>query len=66
MVPQSFQDEAHARWGEACDLLQRLAQHPEFGLSAQELEALLVPEDYVGRSPEQVTAFLEKYRSRWE
>jgi adenylosuccinate lyase len=62
----SMEAAARMNQGEACDLLQRLAQHPEFGLSAQELEALLVPEDYVGRSPEQVTAFLEKYRSRWE
>ena len=52
--------------GEDCDLLRRLAEHPEFCLSGQELEALLVPENYVGRAPEQVSAFLETHHSLWE
>ena len=39
----------------------------DFGrLDAQELEALLVPENYVGRAPEQVSAFLENHRTLWE
>ena len=48
--------------GESCDLLQRLATEPAFGMSEAELCALLQPEDYIGRCPEQVDAFLAKVR----
>ncbi|MBR4474479.1 MAG: adenylosuccinate lyase [Oscillospiraceae bacterium] len=62
----SMEAAARMNRGEDCDLLRRLAGHPEFGLSMQDMEALLVPENYVGRAPEQVAAFLNKYRARWE
>ena len=62
----SMEAAARMNRGEDCDLLRRLAGHPEFGLSVQDMEALLVPENYVGRAPEQVAAFLNKYRARWE
>ncbi len=62
----SMEAAARMNRGEDCDLLRRLAEHPEFCLSGQELEALLVPENYVGRAPEQVSAFLETHRSLWE
>ena len=48
--------------GEACDLLHRLAAEPAFGMTEDELNALLRPEDYIGRCPEQVDAFLAKVR----
>ena len=48
--------------GGDCDLLQRLAAEPDFGMSAAELSSLLRPEAYIGRCPEQVDAFLAKVR----
>jgi adenylosuccinate lyase len=48
--------------GGECDLLARLAAEERFGLSLAEMEALLEPSLYIGRCPEQVTAFLEKLR----
>jgi adenylosuccinate lyase len=62
----SMEAAARMNRGGDCDLLRRLAEHPEFCLSGQELEALLVPENYVGRAPEQVSAFLENHRTLWE
>ena len=34
--------------------------------SQEEIEALLQPERFIGRCPEQVEAFLAKYRNVWE
>ena len=48
--------------GEACDLLARLASRPEFSLTAEEMEKILKPSLYIGRCPEQVSAFVEKLR----
>ena len=53
---------AKMKEGEACDLLQRLAAEPAFGMTEEELSALLRPEDYIGRCPEQVDTFLAKVR----
>ena len=44
--------------GESWDLLAELAKHPEFGMTKAEMEAVLEPVKYIGRCPEQVTAFL--------
>ncbi len=43
--------------GRPCDLLDRLAADPAFGLSRAELEAVLEPSRYVGRCPEQVERY---------
>ncbi len=51
---------ARIKEGEPCDLLRRLAAEPAFSMSEKELTALLKPEDYIGRCPEQVDAFLRK------
>ncbi|MBQ1711860.1 MAG: adenylosuccinate lyase, partial [Firmicutes bacterium] len=45
-----------------CDLLERLAAEKQFGLSAEEMDSILDPSLYIGRCPQQVTAFLEKVR----
>ncbi len=42
------------------DLLERIAADPLFGLTRGELDALLRPEDFVGRAPKQVEEFLEE------
>ncbi len=51
---------ARMKEGEPCELLQRLAQEPAFGMSQAEMEALLEPQRYTGRCKEQVDAFLRR------
>ncbi len=58
----SHEATARMKEGEDCDLLARLAARKEFGLSEEEMEGLLSPENYIGRCPEQVDAFLQKIR----
>ena len=48
--------------GEECDLLSRLAQEKEFGLTETEMNELLTPSLYIGRCPEQVEAFIDKVK----
>jgi len=47
--------------GKENDLLQRIAADPTFGVSMEEMEAMLNPIDFVGRAPQQVTEFLEEH-----
>ena len=56
----SMEATAKMKQGYDCDLLSRLAAEKEFGLSESEMNELLKPELYIGRCPEQVTAFVEK------
>ena len=58
----SMEATARMKEGEPCDLLERLAAEESFGLSAGEMEALLDPQKYIGRCPQQVTAFLAGVR----
>ncbi len=58
----SMEATARMKEGESCDLLERLAADGSFGLRLEEMEALLDPQAYIGRCPEQVEAFLEKVR----
>lgn len=44
--------------GEPWDLLSDLAEYAEFGMTKQEMEAVLDPMRYIGRCPEQVDRFL--------
>ena len=46
--------------GKPNDLLSRIAADPEFGLTMDELMAIADPKLYIGRCPQQVTAFLEE------
>lgn len=46
--------------GKENDLLERIAGDEMFGVTLDELKALLDPSKYVGRSPEQVTEFLSE------
>jgi len=56
----SMEATARMKEGLPCDLLSRLAAHPEFPLSERDMAALLSPERYIGRCPEQVDAYLER------
>ena len=46
--------------GESWDLLADLADHPEFGMTKQEMEAVLDPMLYTGRCAEQVETYVKK------
>ena len=48
--------------GEPFDLLSSLAEHPEFGMTKQEMAQVLDPARYIGRCPEQVETFLSKVK----
>ena len=62
----SLEASARMKAGEPCPLTGLLATEEAFGLSQEEIEALLQPERYIGRCPEQVEAFLAKYRNVWD
>ena len=44
--------------GETWNLLESLAEHPEFGMTKEEMETILEPSKYTGRCEEQVEQFL--------
>ncbi len=54
----SMEATARMKAGESCNLLELLAAREEFGLSKEEMEAVLDPKLYIGRCPEQVDAYL--------
>lgn len=56
----SMEATAKMKNGEDCDLLNRLAGEKEFGLTEEEMKALLDPVLYIGRCPEQVEALIAK------
>ena len=53
---------ARMKNGEDCDLLVRLSQAPEFGMTLEEMERLLNPIDYIGRCPQQVENYLAEVK----
>ena len=46
--------------GQKNDLLERIAADPAFGMTMEQLEAIMKPENFVGRAPEQVEEFLSQ------
>ena len=46
--------------GAANDLVDRICADPSFGLTSPEIEAVLSPEKFTGRSEEQVTVYLSE------
>ena len=53
---------ARMKNGETGDLLADLAESAAFGMTKQEMEAVLEPANYIGRCPEQVDRFLAGIR----
>ena len=51
---------ARMKEGEACDLLDRLAGDPAFGMTREELDAVMEPKLYIGRCKQQVERFLDE------
>lgn len=56
----SMEATARMKNGETCDLLERLAAETSFGLGMQEMNDILDPQLYIGRSCEQTEQFLQK------
>ena len=54
----SMEATAKMKNGESWDLLADLARHPEFGMTLQQMQAVMDPARYIGRCPEQVDRFL--------
>ena len=47
--------------GNKNDIVERIASDKSFGLTIEEIERELKPENYVGRAPQQVVEFVEEY-----
>ena len=58
----SMEATARMKNGEDCDLLVRLSEAPEFGMTLEEMERLLNPSDYIGRCPQQVENYLAEVK----
>ena len=59
----SMEATARMKQGESCDLLSRLAAHPEFSMTEAEMTAVLEPSKYIGRCPEQVEKLVGEIRA---
>ena len=58
----SMEATAKMKNGEKCDLLSRLAQEKDFGLTENEMNELLAPTLYIGRCEEQTKALINKVK----
>ena len=47
--------------GKSNDLIERILKDPAFDMSEEEIRIMLKPENFVGRSPEQVVEFIQNY-----
>lgn len=59
----SMEATAKMKNGECCDLIARLAAESDFGMTEQEINAVLKPELYTGRCGEQVTEYVNKVKN---
>ena len=46
--------------GKANDLLERIAADDSFGMTMEQLQAIMKPENFVGRAPEQTEEFIQE------
>ena len=53
---------ANMKQGRPCNLMEILADRPEFGMTLEELEAVLNPALYTGRCAEQVERLVAELR----
>ena len=56
----SMEATAAMKRGEGCELRKYLSAHPEFNMTEDEMKAVLKPELYIGRCPEQVSEYVAK------
>lgn len=62
----SMEATARIKEGLDCDLIERLAREPAFGLDSKALENLLRPEQYTGRCAQQVESFVDSVRALFD
>ena len=60
----SMEATARMKNGENANLIAALASHPEFGMTEEEIRAVMKPQAYIGRCPEQVDRFVKVCRSK--
>ena len=58
----SMAETAKMKQGEPWDLVAALAREPAFCMDENQIRALLIPEDYTGRAPQQAKAMAERCR----
>ena len=46
--------------GKENDLLERIANDPSFGMTMEQLEAIMEPKNFVGRAPQQTEEFVSE------
>jgi len=56
----SMEATAKMKNGEGCDLISALSKHPEFGMTEEEMNAVLDAKLYTGRCAEQVERYVKK------
>jgi adenylosuccinate lyase len=56
----SMEATAKMKNGEGCDLISALSKHPEFGMTEEEMNAVLDAKLYTGRCGEQVERYVKK------
>ena len=47
--------------GKDNDLLERIANDPAFGMTLDQLKAIMKPENFVGRAPEQTEEYISDF-----
>ena len=47
--------------GKDNDLLERIAADPAFGMTIEQLNAIMKPENFVGRAPQQTEEYIDEY-----
>ena len=47
--------------GKDNDLLERIAADPAFGMTIEQLRAIMKPENFVGRAPQQTEEYIDEY-----
>lgn len=59
----SMEATARMKNGEDCNLLSLLSADERFGMTEEEMKAVMSPDAYIGRCPEQVELYVHKIRS---
>lgn len=57
----SMETIARVKQGESNDLIEKIAKNPKFNLTVKEMDEILEPKNYIGRSISQVEEFIEEY-----
>ncbi|NLZ54270.1 MAG: adenylosuccinate lyase [Thermoanaerobacteraceae bacterium] len=57
----SFETASRLKEGESNNLIQKIAENPKFKLTMEEIQEMLEPKKFIGRSISQVEEFIEEY-----